>query len=122
MTKITVITAAGLVFAILFAAAPAQAATRNVEIGMDTFASRCVEQGGQFDSAAALLSCQTASVRVDCAFVDQSAAECSWPGIDNRVAVNRLIGMAPSESLSDGDGGVAKKGGFKLPNLPLKWK
>lgn len=122
MTNINAITAAGLVLATLFAAAPAQAATRNVEIGMDTFASRCVAQGGQVAGAAALLSCQTASVRVDCAFIDRSAAECSWPGIDNRVAVNRLLGMAPSESLSDSAGGVAKKGGFKLPDLPLKWK
>lgn len=122
MTNTKFAFAAGLVLATLIAAAPAQAATRQVDIGMQTFADRCLDQGGLFQAGDTVLSCETASVRVDCIFFD-GAAECSWPGIDNRVAVNRLIGMASAESLHDSSLSAAgKKPGIKPLDLPLKWK
>src|SRR5690606_12052353 len=112
---------AGLALATLIASAPAQAATRQVAIGMETFANRCVEQGGIFAAFSPVLSCQTASVRVDCAFVASHQAHCSWPGIDNRVAVNRLIGMGDANSLFEGRGGfqTGGGGGIQLPDLPF---
>jgi hypothetical protein len=121
LTRTKLVLAASLALATLIASAPAQAATRNVEIGMQTFADRCIDQGGLVEVLSPVLSCETASVRVDCAFVASHEAECSWPGIDNRVAVNRLIGGGDAESLSDHTG-IAKKGGVKLPDLPIKWK
>lgn len=123
MTNTKIAFAAGLVLATLIAAAPAQAATRQVDIGMQTFADRCLDQGGLFQAGDTVLSCETASVRVDCIFFDAAAAECSWPGIDNRVAVNRLIGMGSAESLHDSSlSAAAKKPGIKPLDLPLKWK
>lgn len=123
MTNTKITFAAGFVLATLIAAAPAQAATRQVDMGMQTFADRCVDQGGQFQTSATVVSCETASVRVDCIFFNGAAAECSWPGIDNRVAVNRLIGMGSADSLQDSvSSAPAKKGGVKLLDLPLKWK
>jgi len=116
-----IILAASLALAALAAAAPAQAATRYVEMGMESFAQRCVDQGGLFEAAVPTLSCQTASVRVDCVYFTSLEAECSWPGIDNRIAVNRLIGMGDATSLND-TGFGKKKGGIKLPDLPLNWK
>ncbi len=113
--------AGSLVLATLIAAAPSQAATRQVDIGMDTFAQRCVDQGGVFEAATPLLICHTETVQVDCTFFATHGAECSWPGIDNRVAVNRLIGMGQDDSLS-GHAGTVKKGGIKLPDLDIKWK
>ena len=122
MTNTKYAFAAGLVLAALITAAPAQAATRQVDIGMQTFADRCVEQGGLFQASAPLLSCETASVRVDCTFIDEAAAECVWPGIDNRVAVNRLIGMGSAESIHEPSSTAPKKLGPKWLDLPLNWK
>lgn len=113
--------AGSLVLATLIAAAPSQAATRQVVIGMDTFAERCADQGGLFEAASPLLVCHTEAVRVDCTFLASHEADCSWPGIDNRVAVNRLIGMGESDALSDHTG-TPKKGGIKLPDLDIIWK
>lgn len=114
--------AGGLVLATLIAAAPAQAATRQVVIGMDTFAQRCADQGGLFEAASPLLVCHTETVRVDCTFFASHEADCSWPGIDNRIAVNRLIGMGEADTLSGHTAPPVKKGGFKLPDLDIKWK
>lgn len=121
LTKTKMIFAGSLVLATLIAAAPSQAATRQVVIGMDTFAQRCADQGGIFEAASPLLTCHTETVQVDCTFFDTHGADCSWPGIDNRVAVNRLIGMGSSDSLSEHTS-VVKKGGIKLPDLDIKWK
>ena len=115
--------AASLVLTTLIAAAPAQAATRQVVIGMDTFAQRCADQGGLFEAASPLLVCHTETVRVDCTFFASHEADCSWPGIDNRVAVNRLIGMGNANWSSAGDGGFGGGqgggGGINLPDLPI---
>jgi hypothetical protein len=119
MTKTKIILAATLALAALAAAAPAQAATRQVVIGMQTFADRCVEQGGVFEAQAPVLVCHTESVRVDCAFADSHDAYCAWPGIDNRVAVNRLIGMGNNGSIASFGSGSVKKGGVNLPDLPF---
>ncbi|SMQ86134.1 hypothetical protein SAMN06295905_3433 [Devosia lucknowensis] len=119
MTKTTLTLAAGLALATLAMVAPSQAATRSVTIGMDTFADRCVQQGGFFEAAAPVLTCHTESVRVDCAFATSHDANCAWPGIDNRVAVNRLIGMGDSSWTSSTGGGVKKGGGIQQPDLPI---
>lgn len=126
MTDTKIAFAAGLVLATLIAAAPAQAATRQVEMGMQTFADRCINQGGLFQAADTMLSCQTASVQVDCIFFNGTAAECSWPGIDNRVAVNRLIGMGSVDSLNESLDASPSAPGPKKPvpkplDLPFKW-
>lgn len=123
MTKTKLLLAAGMALASLMSAAQAQAATREVDIGMETFANRCIDQGGVFAADMPVLTCLVASVQVDCTFLDTHYAECSWPGIDNRVAVNRLIGMADASTLSGGGGSAGGKGGgIDLPDFPIKWK
>lgn len=122
MTKTKLAFAASLALATLITATSAQAATRQVVIGQDTFANRCVDQGGIFEAASPVLICHTETVQVDCAFATSHDAYCSWPGIDNRIAVNRLLGMADANASSTtGAGGVSKKpgGGVQLPDLPL---
>ena len=104
----------------LVAAMPAQAATRSVDIGIATFADRCADQGGIFSDANPTFACETASTAVVCAFVSINQADCEWAGIDNQIAVNRLLGMAQAESLAS-IGAKASGGGIKKPNFPIKW-
>jgi hypothetical protein len=117
----TLILAAVATLAGLAATAPGQAATRQVDLGPGTFAQRCLAQGGLFGHADPVFSCQTGPVLVECGFVGPNSAECRWPGVDNQVAVNRLIGTPDADSITTLNGPAAKKGGVKLPDLPIKW-
>jgi hypothetical protein len=112
----------------LSASLPAQAATRSVGITIDRFADRCIAQGGTLSDANPSFSCETPNTVIECSFLDLNNAECQWPGIENQIAVNRVIGMPDAQSLNEGTGGVApgqggggKGGGFKN-DLPIKWK
>lgn len=118
MTKTLAITFAIASLAGLAAVLPAQAATRSVDISIATFADRCIAQGGAFSDANPSFACQTATTAVVCDFVTINLADCEWAGIDNQIAVNRLLGMADAESLSSIG---AKTGGFKKPDFPIKW-
>lgn len=133
-TKTKIALAASLALAALAVAVPAQAATRHVAFSMQTFADRCIDKGGVLEARQPLLSCQTGTVRVDCEFRSQALAECRWPGIDNQIAVNRIIGPGDASSISSNGGGFAAAGnnggnggngggggGIDLPDLPLAW-
>jgi hypothetical protein len=99
-------------------ALPAHAATRSVDIGISTFADRCVSQGGIFSDANPTFACETATTSVICAFASINQADCEWAGIDNQIAVNRLLGQPQAESLASIG---YKKGGFKKPDFPIIW-
>lgn len=120
MTKTFAIAFAVATLAGLAASMPAQAATRSVDINVPLFADRCIEQGGSFADANPTFSCQTADTVVVCAFSSLNTADCEWAGIDNQIAVNRLIGMADAATLNDGKGGSSKPG-LNKPNFPIKW-
>ncbi|WP_240231124.1 hypothetical protein [Devosia lacusdianchii] len=106
----------------LAASVPTQAATRAVDFGPTSFANRCAAQGGVIADASPTFACQTPVVEVVCSFVRINLAHCEWPGIDNQIAVNRIIGLPSSYSLSSGGGAGAALGGggggFKN-DLPL---
>jgi uncharacterized membrane protein YgcG len=125
MTKTKLILSASLALATLVATSSAQAATRQVDIGMQTLADRCIAQGGILEVYSPLIACAVADIPVECTFVSSHRAECSWPGIDNRIAVNRLIGMGNANSSSSGGGsfgggqGGGGGGGIDLPDLPI---
>ena len=128
MTKTILIAAAVTAIAGFSAILPAQAATRSVGITLERFADRCLDQGGILSEAAPSVLCQTSATAVECSFIDLNNAECNWPGIENQIAVNRLIGMPDSVALNQGAtddvapaGNKGGGGGFKL-NLPLKNK
>jgi hypothetical protein len=126
MTKTIIIAAALATLAGLSASLPAQAATRSVGITIDHFADRCVAQGGTLFDANPSFSCETPNTVIECSFLDLNNAKCQWPGIDNQIAVNRVIGMSDAQTLNEGSTGAAPgkgggKGGFKN-DLPIKWK
>ena len=127
MSKIIIATALATLVG-LSASLPAQAATRSVNITVDRFTDRCLEQGGTLLDSAPSFACQTAATTVECGFIDLNNADCEWPGIENQIAVNRLIGMPESQVLNNGSdeapvaNGGGKGGGFKLPDLKIKWK
>jgi len=123
MSKTIALAIAVTAFAGLVAAAPAQAATRSVDISIERFVDRCIEQGGALADTNPSFSCETPDTVVACSFYTINYAECAWDGIENQLAVNRIIGMPDSVALNEGSGGSVKKGGgFKLPDLPIKWK
>lgn len=95
----------------LVSALPAQAATRNVELPASIFAERCDKHSGIFSIDGNVLQCQTQSVPVACAYVDINKAHCRWPGIDNQIAVNRVIGLPSANAISIGGGGGGATGG-----------
>lgn len=95
----------------LATALPAQAATRYVELPASIFADRCDKHSGIFSLEGNVLQCQTATVPVACAYVDVNKAQCQWPGIDNQIAVNRVIGLPNGNTLSTGGGGGGFTGG-----------
>lgn len=103
----------------LVSALPAQAATRNVELPASIFADRCDRHSGILSIDGNVLHCQTQTVPVACAYVDVNKAQCRWPGIDNQMAVNRVIGLPNESSISSGGGGggavTGKGGGFSGP-------
>jgi hypothetical protein len=94
-------------------ASPAQAASRFVDISVERFADRCDDQGGLFSRDANATICTTERVAVACDFVNTYQAACRWPGIDNQIAVNRLIGMSASVLIDSTSGGSAVHGGGK---------
>ncbi|MET3901294.1 putative membrane protein YgcG [Devosia sp. UYZn731] len=111
------------------AAAPAQAATRMMSSSPDAFEYRCERHDGAFDIAGTTAICQTPTVPVTCEFVNGDQAVCAWPGIQNQVAVIRVIGTLPGGYMAVGngsDGGSfngnggggngGKGGGFQGPN------
>lgn len=123
MTKTFTIALAIASFAALAAAAPAQAATRSVDISAELFADRCVNQGGAIAAADATFACETPDTVIVCSFLTLNDAECEWPGIEGQIAVNRIIGMQDAFAVdgSESGAGPAKKGGGFKNNLPLKW-
>jgi len=123
MTKTFAIAIAIASFAGFAAIVPAQAATRAVDINVPLFADRCADQGGAFADANPSFACETPDTVVVCVFSSLNTADCEWAGIDNQIAVNRIIGMADAVVLNDGSGPVVKSGGgFKKPDFPIKWK
>jgi hypothetical protein len=77
------------------AAAPTQAATRVMNSSPEAFEYRCGAHGGVFGQDGDLVTCQTPSVPVACEFTAARAAFCEWPGIQNQIAVIRVIGTLP---------------------------
>ena len=130
MSKTIIIVAALAAITGLSAVAPAHAATRSVGITMERFADRCADQGGALLDAGPSLTCQTPKTVIECGFLYLNNATCAWPGIENQIAVNRIIGMPDSVALNDGSdsnpvaGGAPGQGGlvFKQPKFPIKWK
>lgn len=107
-------TALGCVVLVAATMPAAQAATRSVEFSRTVFESRCLAQGGIMDAGAGGLICETADAAVRCDFVSLNLANCDWEGVDHQRGVNRLIGMADAESMSEGGGGNGSGG--------LRWK
>lgn len=95
----------------LVSALPAQAATRNVELPASVFAERCDKHSGIFSIEDNVLQCQTQTVPVACAYIDVNKAQCRWPGIDNQIAVNRVIGLPSANAISTTGGGGGATGG-----------
>ena len=100
-------------------AAPTFAATRTTEMSASWFADRCENAGGLVTAEDNTTLCQTAEIEIECELLSVRLAECSWPGVDNRTAVTRVIGIANTDALVSTTGGVTgnggKGGGFKGP-------
>lgn len=106
---------------------PSQAATRLMSSTMDAFEYRCERHDGIFSAVGASVSCQTPTVPVSCDYFDVRQAVCAWPGIENQIAVIRVIGTIPTgytASLSNDDdsaiadlpdNGGGNGGGFQGP-------
>lgn len=119
------IAVATAVLSIAAAAAPAQAATRLMNSSLEGFQFRCETHGGVFGQDDDLVSCQTPSVPVACQFTGARQAVCEWPGIENQVAVIRVIGTLPisvqggaggNGGPTGNSGGGNKGGGFQGPS------
>lgn len=98
MSKTIAIAFAVASLAGLAAAAPAQAATRSVDIHAELFADRCLDQGGLVGGANSSLTCQLPEAVIVCEFPALNSAVCEWPGVDGRIAVNRVIGMQNAQA------------------------
>ena len=112
-TKISLtIAVAAAVLSIAAAAAPAQAATRLMNSSLEGFEFRCETHGGIFGQDDDLATCQTPSVPVACQFTAVRQAVCQWPGIENQIAVIRVIGTLPIgvHGAPGGNGGSANAG------------
>ena len=108
------------------ATAPSQAATRLMSSSLEGFQFRCEKHGGAFAQDGSVVSCQTPSVPVSCAYFTVRQADCNWPGIENQIDVIRVIGTLPigaaaassssneAASGSKGNGG-GNGGGFQGP-------
>ncbi|KRA99891.1 hypothetical protein ASD83_05230 [Devosia sp. Root685] len=108
MTKIfsTTISLVVAMAGIAAVATPAQAATRLMSSTVDAFEYRCERHDGIFSAAGQSVSCQTPTVAVSCDYFDVRQAVCAWPGIENQIAVIRVIGTIPAgytASLSSDD-------------------
>ncbi|GLQ08295.1 hypothetical protein GCM10007913_02270 [Devosia yakushimensis] len=126
MTKTMTLTLslAVAVLGLAAAAAPTQAATRLMSSSLEGFEYRCERHGGVFEQAGALVSCQTPTVPVACEYFAARQAVCEWPGIENQIAVIRVIGILPAgyyptgssdDSAGGGGNGGGKGGGFDGP-------
>ena len=109
-------------------ATPSQAATRLMSSTIDAFEYRCERHDGIFSASGGSVSCQTPTVPVSCDYFHVRQALCAWPGIENQIAVIRVIGTIPAgytASLSSDDdsalgdlpdnGGGNGGGGFQGP-------
>lgn len=98
MTKLfsTTISLAVAMIGVAAAAAPAQAATRLMSSTIDAFEYRCERHDGSFSQAGQSVTCQTPTVPVSCDYFDVRQAICTWPGIENQIAVIRVIGTLPA--------------------------
>lgn len=111
------IAVAGAVLSIAAAAAPAQAATRLMYSSLEGFEFRCETHGGVFGKVGDAVSCQTPSVPVACQFTAFRQAVCEWPGIENQIAVIRVIGTLPINtegSLGGSSGPAGNSGGGSI--------
>ena len=109
MTKLssTTISLAFAAIGLAALATPSQAATRLMSSTIDAFEYRCERHDGIFSAAGASVSCQTPTVPVSCDYFDVRQAVCAWPGIENQIAIIRVIGTIPTgytASLSSDDG------------------
>ena len=106
MTKTLSLTISFAIAVIGFAAAaaPTQAATRVMSSSPDAFEYRCERHDGLYDVAGSTAVCQTPTVPVTCEFVDDAKAVCAWPGLQNQVAVIRVIGTLPGGYAASGNG------------------
>ena len=116
MTKIfsTTISLVVAMAGITAIASPAQAATRLMSSTVDAFEYRCERHDGIFSAAGQSVSCQTPTVPVSCDYFDVRQAICTWPGIENQIAVTRVIGTLPAgytASLSSDDSSAAPGNG-----------
>ena len=103
MSKTIAIAYAVASLAGLAAAAPAQAATRSVDIHAELFADRCLDQGGLVGGANPSFTCQLPEAVIVCEFTARNNAACEWPGVDGRIAVNRVIGMQNAQAFMGSD-------------------
>lgn len=125
MTKTFTLTLSLAVAVLGFAAAasPAQAATRLMSSTPEGFEYRCERHGGIFEQAGAQVNCQTPTVPVACEYFATRQAVCEWPGIQNQLAVIRVIGTLPAnysptssgDNSSAGGKGGGNGGGFDGP-------
>ncbi|MEO8684354.1 MAG: hypothetical protein ABI414_05890 [Devosia sp.] len=114
MTKTISLTLSLAIAVLGFAAAvaPAQAATRLMNSSLEGFEFRCEAHGGIFGQDDDLVMCQTPTVPVACQFTAVRQAVCEWPGIENQIAVIRVIGTLPISvyGSAGGNGGGANAG------------
>jgi len=108
------------------AGAPAQAATRLMGSSIAGFEYRCERHGGAFGEDGSSVMCQTPTVAVECEYFAGRQAVCNWPGIENQIAVIRVIGTLPpgysgptsdsssQSGVNNGNGGGGG-GGFQGP-------
>ena len=109
MTKLfpTSLSFAVAVVGMVVAGTPVHAATRLMSSTIDGFEYRCERHGGAFSAEGQSVSCLTPTVPVSCDYFDVRQAVCAWPGIENQIAVIRVIGTLPAgytASLSNDDG------------------
>ena len=130
MTKTLSLTISFAIAVIGFAAAaaPTQAATRLMSSSPDAFEYRCERHDGLYDATGSTAICQTPTVPVTCEFVDDAKAVCAWPGLQNQIAVIRVIGTLPGgyaasgngngngTGFGGGNGGNGNGGGFEGPS------
>lgn len=93
------------------AAAPTQAATRLMSSSLGGFEYRCEHHGGIFEQDGSSASCQTPTVPVACDYFSASQAVCAWPGIENQIAVIRVIGTLPVGYVAGSSSGGSDNGG-----------
>lgn len=120
------ISLASAIIGFVAASVPTQAATRAMSSSPDAFEYRCERHDGTFDITGSTAVCQTPTVPVTCEFSSGDQAVCAWPGLQNQMAVIRVIGTLPSGYVGPGNGsdhgsasgsgnGGGNGGGFQGP-------